>query len=90
MNDEPYTVVGVLRPGQADRLQQEMWVPLVFKPEQINHDFHWLIVLARMKPGVTLQQAQSDMDSVTRHIAQVYPRSNKGWTSAWKRCRTTS
>ena len=82
MNDEPYTVVGVLRPGQADRLQQEMWVPLVFKPEQINHDFHWLIVLARMKPGVTLQQAQSDMDSVTRHIAQVYPRSNKGWTSS--------
>ena len=82
MNDQPYTVVGVLRPGQADRLQQEMWVPLVFKPEQINHDFHWLIVLARMKPGVTLARAQADMDSVTRHIAQVYPRSNQGWTSS--------
>ena len=82
MNDEPYTVVGVLRAGQADRLQQELWVPLAFKPEQINHDFHWLIVLARMKPGVTLKQAQSDMDSVARHIAQVYPRSNQGWGSS--------
>jgi putative ABC transport system permease protein len=82
MNEKPYTVVGVLGPGQADRLQQEMWVPLVFKPEQINHDFHWLIVLARLKNGVTLKQAQTDMNVVTRHIAQVYPQSNKNWTSS--------
>lgn len=82
MNDEPYTVVGVLGPGQPDRLDQELWVPLVFKPEQINHDFHWLIVLARLKNGVTLKQAQAGMDGVTRHIAQVYPRSNSKWTSS--------
>ncbi len=82
MNGEPYTVIGVYRPGQADRLQQEMWVPLVFKPEQINHDFHWLIVIARLRDGVPIQQAQRDMDAVTHHIAQVYPRSNQGWSSS--------
>ena len=32
-----------------------------------------------MKPGVTLKQASADMDAVTRHIADVYPKSNKGW-----------
>ena len=82
MNDEPYTIVGVLQAGQPDRLNQELWVPLVFKPEQINHDFHWLIVLARLKDGVSIKQAQADMDGVTRSIAQIYPRSNAKWMAS--------
>ena len=79
MNSEPYTVVGVLAAGQADRLQSQFTVPLAFKPDQINHDFHWLLVMARMKPGVSLPQAQADMEVVTNHIAQDHPQSNKGW-----------
>jgi putative ABC transport system permease protein len=79
MNGELYTVVGVMPPGQPDRLESQLAVPLAFKPEQINHDFHWLLVLGRLKPGVSLQQANTDMDAVTRHIAEVYPKSNKGW-----------
>jgi putative ABC transport system permease protein len=78
INSEPYTVVGVLPPGQQDRMPDDLIVPLVFKPEQINHDFHWLLVLGRLKPGVTIQQAQADMDAVTRHIGEVYPQ-DKGW-----------
>lgn len=79
MNGELYTVVGVMPPGQPDRLESQLSVPLAFKPEQINHDFHWLLVLGRLKPGVSLQQANTDMDAVTRHIGEVYPKSNKGW-----------
>ena len=79
MNGEPYTIVGVLAPGPADRLQNVIDVPLAFKPDQINQDFHWLLVMGRLKPGVTLAQANADMDRVTRHLAQVYPRSDKGW-----------
>jgi putative ABC transport system permease protein len=79
MNGETYTVVGVLAAGQPDRLESHLFVPLAFKPDQINHDFHWLLVMGRLKPGVTLQQANADMDSVTRHIAEIYPVSNKGW-----------
>ncbi len=59
-----------------------MYLPLVFKPEQVNHDFHWLLVMGRLKPGVTLKQAQADMDAVTTHIAEQYPQSDKGW-GAW-------
>jgi putative ABC transport system permease protein len=79
INGEPYTVTGVLPPGLFDRDDAQLTVPLVFKPEQINHDFHWLLAVGRLKPGVTIQQAQADMDNVTRHIAQAYPKSNKGW-----------
>lgn len=82
MNGEPYTVVGVLAAGQADRLQSQFAVPLAFKPEQINHDFHWLLVMGRMKPGVSVAQAQADMEVVTGRIAQDNPQSNKGWGSS--------
>jgi putative ABC transport system permease protein len=75
----PYTVVGVLAPGVTDRLNQDLIAPLAFKPEQLNHDFHWLLAMGRMKPGVTLQQAQANMDAVTENIAKAYPKSNKGW-----------
>lgn len=81
VNSEPYTVVGVLAPGIADRNDAQIIVPLVFKPEQLNHDFHWLLSIGRLKPGVTLKQAQADMDAVTAHIAEVNPKSNKGWGS---------
>lgn len=79
LDQKPYTVVGVLAPGQSDRLNQDLVVPLVFKPEQLNHDFHWLLAMGRLKPDVTLQQAQADMNAVTAHITEANPRSNKGW-----------
>jgi putative ABC transport system permease protein len=82
MNGEPYAIVGILGPGPLDRGREKLAVPLAFKPEQINHDFHWLLVMGRLKPGVTIAQANADMDAVTRHIAKVYPKSDKGWSAS--------
>jgi putative ABC transport system permease protein len=79
LNGEPYTVVGVLGPGPLDRGREKLGIALSFKSEQINHDFHWLLVMGRLKPGVTVEQANADMDRVTQHIAEVYPKSDKGW-----------
>ena len=79
LNGDAYTVVGVLSPGLADRFDEELTVPLAFRHEQINHDYHWLLTMGRLKPGVTVKQAQADMDAVTAHIAEMYPQSNKGW-----------
>jgi len=81
LDGQPYTVVGVLPAGVYDRGQGDLVVPLAFTPEQINHDFHWILVMGRLKPGVTLAQAQADMNGVTARIAQAYPKSNKGWGS---------
>jgi len=82
MDGEQYTVVGVLAPGATDRVQSELYVPLAFKPEQINHEFHWLLIMGRMKPGVTVAQANVDMQSVTEHIADEFPKSNQGWSAS--------
>ncbi len=79
LDQKPYTVVGVLAGGQADRLDHDLVVPLAFTPDQKNHDFHWLLIMGRLKDGVTLKQAQADMDAVAAHIAEANPRSNKGW-----------
>jgi putative ABC transport system permease protein len=79
INGEPYTVVGVLAPGVFDRDLPGVIVPLVFKPEQMNHDFHFLLSVGRLKPGVTIQQAQADMNVVAAQIATNFPKSNKGW-----------
>ena len=79
LNGEPYRVVGVTPSGMWDRFDAEVWVPLTFKPEQVNHDFHWLLVMGRLKPGVSIPQAQQNMNAVTKHIGEAYPKSNKGW-----------
>jgi putative ABC transport system permease protein len=79
LDGHPYSVIGVLAAGMPDRFESQLFVPLAFKPEQINHDFHWLNVLGRLKRGVTLQQANADMKGVAEHVAETYPLSNKGW-----------
>ena len=79
LNGEPYTVIGVQRPGQPDRLGRQLVVPMAFTAEQVNHDFHWLVILGRLKPGVTIAQANTELDAIARRIAEAHPKSNKGW-----------
>jgi putative ABC transport system permease protein len=76
MNGEPYTVVGVLQPGSYDRLNSQFWIPLTFRPDQLTHDSNFSPVMARLKDGVTLAQAQADMDTIAAQLASEFPRSN--------------
>ncbi len=79
LNGEPYTVIGVL-PGASefDRRWNDVWVPLVFPPNPAR-DYHYLIAYARLKPGVSWQQAQTEMSAIAGHIAELYPAIKKGW-----------
>jgi putative ABC transport system permease protein len=79
IDGEPYTVVGVFAPGLTDRGQGEFAVPLAFRPEQFIRDMHWIDVLGRLKPGVSIKQAQADMNAVAARLAAIYPSTNKGW-----------
>jgi putative ABC transport system permease protein len=80
LNGEPHTVIGVLPGGSAfDRAFPQLWRPLAFKSSNMTRDFHWLTSFARLKDGVTLQQAQAGMDTIGKRIEQDFPASNKGW-----------
>ena len=76
LNGEPYTVVGVAPPGMHDRLPHQLWVPLAFKPDEINHDAHWILVMGRLKDGVSQRQAQTEMQEIARQLAREHPNSN--------------
>src|SRR5262245_64392137 len=79
MDGEPYTVVGVMPPGMHDRLPMQLWVPLAFRPEQLQHGAHFILVMARLKDGVSIAQAQSEMDGSAKQLENEFPQSNKNW-----------
>ena len=86
LDGQPHEIVGVLPAGGAfDRAYNQIWRPLVFKPENMTRNFHWFGSFARLKPGVSLEQARAQMDAIGARIAQQYPDSNKGWGVAVER-----
>ncbi len=80
LDGEPHTVIGVLKaaPG-LDNGWVKIWRPLAFVPGNKTRNFHWLGVLGRLNPGVTLGQAQAQMTALAISIAHDFPKSNKGW-----------
>ncbi|HEV2834693.1 MAG TPA: ABC transporter permease [Pyrinomonadaceae bacterium] len=78
LNDQSYTVLGVMPPGfQFPENEDELWVPIAFRGEDAaNRNAHYLLVIARLKPGVALEQAQSEMSTIGARLEQQYPDSN--------------
>ena len=80
LNNEAYTVIGVMPEGSPfDRTFNRLWRPLAFSPGEQTRDFHWLQVVARLRPGIPIEQARAKMDAIAARIAADYPDSNKGW-----------
>jgi putative ABC transport system permease protein len=79
LNGEPYTVIGVTPPGMRDRQPSQLMLPLAFKPEQINHQSRSFLVMGRLKEGVSLQQANAEMQGITQQLAEEFPQSNANW-----------
>ena len=80
LDDVPYQVIGVMPQGFAfPDADDRLWVPIALTPTQLeNHGSHFLRVVARRKPGVTLAQAQSELDGIAAKLSREYPRSNTG------------
>ena len=75
LDGEKYTVVGVMPAGfQFFESDVRLWVPAAFTAEQLaSRGNHYLKVVARMKAGVTLKQAQADISAVMARIAKDHP-----------------
>lgn len=82
MNGEPYTVVGVAAPGMRDRQQSQLMLPLSLSQQQLDRQNHRLLVMGRLKDGVSLQQADAELDSITKQLASEFPQTNSNWGSS--------
>jgi putative ABC transport system permease protein len=79
MNSEPYTVIGVLSADFWHPLPTDLYVPWpvaqLRSKSRVDHDFG---VIGRLKPGVTIAQAQSELSGIARRIDAQTPRL-AGW-----------
>jgi predicted permease len=80
MSDQPYDVIGVMPRSFAFRNRDiDYWIPTNFTPAQAaNRGSHYLNVVARLKPGVSIESARADMLSVASTLAAQYPDDNRG------------
>ena len=79
LDNAGHTVVGILPKSAFDRDEAELWKPLIFSPDQMNRGFHWLSSVARLKPGVSLEQAQQEMSAIDASLTDVSPDWKKDW-----------
>lgn len=85
-NGRARTIVGVMPPSFTlfDRTV-EVWGPIGFDQAAHQVSGRYLIPLARLKPGVTVEQAQAEMDAITARLSSEFPDRNTGWASTVKR-----
>jgi len=74
-------VLGVMPKDFSVPQSAELWVPMNFdvEPGMKQRKAHFLRPIGRLKPGVTIAQAQADTDAVARRLEQQYPDTNTGW-----------
>jgi predicted permease len=81
LNGESYTVIGIMPrsvhlPAYGN-WHDQLWVPIAFTNEEITErGTHFLDVVARIKPGMTLKQAQAEMETIAARLSKQYPKSN--------------
>ena len=87
LNSNPVTVVGVMPPDfgwhvrKASRTRKpaEIWAPWRFSSGMLERRGRFAMSVARLKPGVTVEQAQSEMNTIGARLTQQYPDFNTNW-----------
>ncbi len=81
LEGKPHVVVGVMPPGIFDRRWAQIYRPMAFAPDQMARANRWLPkIYGRLKPGVTVDEARTQLDVIAGRLAREYPASNKGWS----------
>ena len=83
MRSRPVTIIGVMPPGFYFRNRNvDLWEPLGLDPvrDYRKDAGRYLMCVARLKPGLTLEGAQSRMRAIARRLETDYPRFNTNWT----------
>jgi predicted permease len=102
INEHAYTIIGVtpaVFQGSQTGVRTEIWVPITMEAQLLpggdllnDHHNFWLLVLGRLKPGVTAQQAQAELTLLLKREAKNYPEEHQGketvtvyplWRNPW-------
>jgi predicted permease len=74
----PYTVIGIMPPGVEYPGTTELWTPLTVPREATNdRAYRFLRIVARLKPAVTLRQAQTEMSAIALRLSREHPETNR-------------
>jgi len=73
LNSEPYTVIGVLSQSFHSNPPADIWIPLQADPNSTNQG-HYLLVAARLKPGISLQATRSQLKIAGEQFRRLNPR----------------
>ncbi len=79
LDRESHTVIGVMPQDLRYPPGADIWEPLAFNANQHDRGDRFLVVIGRLKPGVNITQAQTEMGAVASRIAQQFPDTNAGW-----------
>jgi putative ABC transport system permease protein len=76
LDEKPYAIIGILPRsfslyGVAPEL--DIWVPFAFNRAQLNREDHELVIFGRLRPGVSLPQAQAEMETILSQLKKQYP-----------------
>ena len=86
LDKRSFTVIGIMPEAFRFPLvteSEQLWIPLVQDPLfgswMDRRGGHWLQVTGRLKPGVSITQAQAELDAITARLAKEFPAENDGW-----------
>ena len=81
VQNEPYRIVGVMGPEfQFFNRQTDLYLPTSMNPADIQGRDRMFRLIARLKPGISLSQAQARANTLAAQFVRDYPESNRGWT----------
>ena len=81
VDGQDFTVVGVMPPDfhfQFWSGPRQLWVPVGYTKTDYGRDENSFIAFARLKPGVTVTQAQAEMEAIAKRMVQQYPKEDRG------------
>src|ERR1051325_10838231 len=87
LNEQPNTIIGVMpanfgwhiRKGTEASKPADIWAPFQITNELRGHRGRFASAVARLKPGVSMDQAQQEMNTIAARLAQQYPEFNTNW-----------
>lgn len=81
INSRPFTIIGVLGPDfYFHKRSADLWLTLGLKPATAPRTGRWLLVLGRLRPGVSIEQAQTEMTGIAGRLSAAYPANDTGWS----------